>query len=242
MNEIRVLVAAAGRGTRSGLPYPKALFYLQGKPILVRILELLLPYDEHPSVVVSPGGEGAIQNCLVDAGRDAFLVVQPTPVGMGDAVLCFYASPAFASAEHILLVWGDIPFIQPETVAALVSVHLTNRNDFTFVTRMVECAYTMVSRSDSGHVSGVLESRESGVVVPGPGERDIGLFVFRKNIVMPMLREELAGKWGSGTGEHGFLYIIGHLAKRGFRVEALPIGTELEIVSLNSIKDVIDFM
>ena len=37
MADIRALVAAAGRGTRAGLPYPKTLFPIQGKPILIRI-------------------------------------------------------------------------------------------------------------------------------------------------------------------------------------------------------------
>ena len=59
---------------------------------------------------------------------------------------------------------------------------------------------------------------------------------------MPALREELPGKWGTTTGEHGFLYIIGHLAARGCRVEALPVATEMDLVSLNSMKDVHDFL
>jgi hypothetical protein len=53
-----------------------------------------------------------------------------------------------------------------------------------------------------------------------------------------MLREELAGKWGKSTGEHGFLYIIGHLVARGYKVAALPVATKLDLVSLNSMNDV----
>ena len=53
-----------------------------------------------------------------------------------------------------------------------------------------------------------------------------------------MLSEELPNKWGKSTDEHGFLYVIEHLVARGFCVEALPIALELEVVSLNSLKDV----
>ena len=145
---------------------------------------------------------------------------------------------AFKSAEHVLLVWGDIPFIQPETVAAVVKAHLAHDNDFTFATRHVDSAYTIVSRDAGGAVTGVVETRELGVAEPQAGEREIGLFLFRKNVVFDALREELAGKRGRTTGEHGFLYVIGHLAARGFRIEALPVATELDLVSLNSMKDV----
>lgn len=238
MAEICVLVAAAGRGTRAGLPYPKTLFPIQDKPILVRIVELLSPYDLHPTIIVSPDGQGPVRECLDAAGVEAHLVVQPEPRGMGDAVLRFEQSPAFANAEHVLLVWGDVPFIQAETVAAVVGAHIEHKNDFTFATRVVSSAYTVVSRDAADHVTGVVETREQGIAEPQAGERDIGLFIFRKTVVLDALREELLGKWGQSTHEHGFLYVIGHLVARGLRVVALPVATKLDLVSLNSLKDV----
>jgi len=237
MAKICALVAAAGRGTRAGLPYPKTLFPIQGKPILIRVAELLAPYDPHPTVIVSPEGQEPIQECLEGAGVAAHLVVQPAPRGMGDAVLRFDQSPVFASAEHVLLVWGDVPFIQPQTIASLVKVHVAQRNDFTFATRRVDSAYTVVSRDATEQVTGVVETREQGIAQPQAGERDIGLFIFRKCVVLDALREDLLGKWGKLTGEHGFLYVIGHLAGRGLRVVALPVATELDLISLNSLKD-----
>jgi len=238
MAELRAVVAAAGRGTRAGLPYPKTLFPVLGKPILIRIAELLEPYDPQPTVIVSPEGEAPVRECLAQHGKAAHLVVQREPRGMGEAVLHFAHSPAFADAEDVLLAWGDIPFIQPETVASLVHAHEDGGNDFTFVTRIAESAYTVVARDAAGSVVGVVESREEGVERPRAGERDIGLFVFRKTLVLDMLQQDLAGKWGKLTGEHGFLYIIGHLARLGCKVEALPIATALDLVSLNSLRDI----
>jgi bifunctional UDP-N-acetylglucosamine pyrophosphorylase/glucosamine-1-phosphate N-acetyltransferase len=242
MAEICALVAAAGRGSRAGLTYPKTLFKLQGKPILLRILDLLAPYDVNPTVIVSPEGVSPIRECLAADHYAAHLVVQPVPKGMGDAVLRFEQSPACAADQHILLIWGDIPFIQPKTVEAVIERHLEHGNDFTFATRTVDAAYTVVSRDMAGRVTGVIETREAGITEPQPGERDIGLFVFRKQIVFPALREELPRKWGNNTGEHGFLYIIAHLAARGYQIEALPLATEMDLVSLNSMSDVCDFL
>jgi bifunctional UDP-N-acetylglucosamine pyrophosphorylase / glucosamine-1-phosphate N-acetyltransferase len=242
MTEICALVAAAGRGSRAGLAYPKTLFKLHGKPILLRIIELLVPYDMSPTIIVSPDGEIPIRECLAAAQCDAHLVVQPVPNGMGDAVLRFEQSPAYDTAQHILLIWGDIPFIQPQTLASVVKAHLEHDNDFTFATRAVDAAYTVVSRDMAGRVTGVVETREAGITYPLSGERDIGLFMFRKQIVFPALREELPSKWGAKTGEHGFLYIIGHLANFGYKIEALPVATKMDLVSLNSMKDIRDFL
>lgn len=237
MGRLRALVAASGRGTRAGLPYPKTLFPIQGKPILVRIAELVAPFDNMPTITVSPEGAGPIRRCLSEHAIAAQIVIQDEPCGMGDAVLRFNQSSAFDDAEHVLLIWGDIPFIQPTTVAALVANHAAENNDFTFATRQTPLAYTVVSRDLTGRVTRVVETREEGIEQRA-GERDIGLFVFRKTLVLDILAEELPGKWGRCTGEHGFLYIISHLVARGLKVVALPIATELDLVSLNSMNDI----
>jgi len=239
--EIRALIAAAGRGSRAGLPYPKTLYPVQGKPILLRICETLRPYDRTPTIIVSPSGGSPIGECLSAEGVQAHLVLQPEPKGMGEAVLRFARSPAFDEAEHVLLIWGDVPFVQSSTITSMVEAHQAHGNDFTFVTRVCEQPYTLVLRGPDGGVTRVLESREEGVAPPAHGERDIGLFIFRREAVIKLLGEELPGKRGETTAEHGFLYVIGHLVDRGLKVEALPIAKDIEIVSLNRLQDLIGF-
>lgn len=233
------LIAAAGRGTRAGLPYPKTLFEVQGKPILLRVIDALAPHADELVVIASPEGREPIATCLAEAGIAARIAIQQTPRGMGDAVL---TGSAEVAAEHILLAWGDIPFFQPATVTAMVAAHRAHGNDFTLATALVDSAYTMVSRDEAGRVVGVVESREAGIAEPGSGERDIGLFMFRREPVLAKLREDLPGKFGNTTGEHGFLYAIGHLAAAGGRVEAVPAASKLDLVSLNSLKDIADYL
>ena len=229
-----VLIAAAGRGTRAGLPYPKTLFEVQGQPIVLRVAQALAPHAGDLVVVASPDGAGPVGECLSGAEFPARIAVQAEPLGMGHAVL---AGLAEIAAEHVLLAWGDIPFFQPETVAAMVAAHHAHGNDFTFATARVDSAYTIVSRDAAGQVLGVFESREAGIADPGPGEREIGLFIFRREPVWAMLQHDLPGRFGKHTGEHGFLYLIGHLAAAGFKVEALPVASELDLVSFNSLGD-----
>lgn len=233
---VRVVIAAAGAGRRAGLPYPKTLHPVRGTPILVRLLELLRPIDARPIVIVSPEGRTPIADMLAEHGLAADLVEQPAPTGMGDAILCVRGTSADA-AEHLLVVWGDIPLIQPETVDGLRAAHEAHGNDFTFVTRHVDAAYTFVARDADGRVAALTETREAGLE-PAPGERDIGLFMFRREPVLRMLERRLDGATGGRTGEHGFLYVVRHLAAAGLRVEAVPIGTELDLISLNRMADI----
>jgi bifunctional N-acetylglucosamine-1-phosphate-uridyltransferase/glucosamine-1-phosphate-acetyltransferase GlmU-like protein len=236
MAEIRALIAAAGTGSRAGLPYPKTLHPVLGRPILLRLVETLAPIDPHPTIVVSPSGRAPIADCLAEAGVAADLIVQDRPTGMGDAILRFGEAPAASGADHLLVVWGDIPLLEATTIRAVCEAHLAHSNDFTFATRHVESAYTIVERDPAGRVTALVETREAGIE-PGPGERDIGLFVLRIAPVLSILEERLPGAFGRSTGEHGFLYVIRHLAERGCRIEGLAVATERDLVSLNRLSD-----
>jgi bifunctional UDP-N-acetylglucosamine pyrophosphorylase/glucosamine-1-phosphate N-acetyltransferase len=234
--DLRALVAAAGAGTRAGLPYPKTLHPVDGVPILGRVLDLLRPYDPEPVVVVSPAGRAPVAAFLADSGRAAELVVQPSPSGMGDAVLRFDDAADADAAATVLLIWGDIPFVAPETVAETVAHHRATGAVITFPTRRVDDAYTRVERDAEGRVAALRETRETGLPV-GPGERDIGLFVFDRARVFALLREDRPERIGRASGEHGFLYVVAAAAERGWRVEAPPIARERDLLSLNRLSD-----
>ena len=86
MSKISVLIAAAGKGTRAGLPYPKTLHPVEGKPILLRIIESLESFDSCPTIIASPKGKFLIQDCLDKNNKKANIIIQNSPLGMGNAV------------------------------------------------------------------------------------------------------------------------------------------------------------
>jgi len=237
--KINVLIPAAGKGSRSGLNYPKTLFKVEGKEILLSILELVKDYDPNPTIIISPDGEKLIKNFLASKNKKANLVIQEKPTGMGNAILQYKKSSNYKMAKNILLIWGDIPFIRSITIAKLVKSHFQNKNDFTLITKEVQKAYTLIKRDIKDNIIDIIETREFGLK-PEPGEREIGLFLFKKEIIMDLLsKDKLSNKFGKETGEHGFLYVIKHLAILGKRIEGLKIANDKELKSLNSISDLI---
>ncbi|WP_198045804.1 NTP transferase domain-containing protein [Novosphingobium aquimarinum] len=235
MGETRVLIAAAGAGSRAGLPYPKTLHPVEGRPILGRILDLLAVLDPEPTIVASPAGRPLVAQFLEAEGRSAHLLTQPSPTGMGDAVLHFDQSPAAIGAGTVVLIWGDIPYLSRATLDATLAHHRTSGAVLTFPSRHVDRAYTVISRDADGRVTGLEETRVTGRALE-PGERDIGVFVFEAGPVLDALRTS-ASRHDPSSGEHGFLQVIARLAERGDRVDALPIATQRELISLNALSD-----
>ena len=235
-NKINVLIAAAGKGTRANLPYPKTLYKINGKEILARILDNLGDFDKNPTIIVSPNGEKNIRDFLNKNSRKANIVIQEYPKGMGDAVLSFEKSSFSSSCKNILLIWGDIPFIRKVTIQKLIRNHFENNNTFTFISSDTEKAYTRVLRNKRDDVIDIIETREENIPIK-KGERDIGVFIFSKDEVFNLLKLDLPRKYSLKSKEHGFLYVVNHLAKKGFKIEGMKIAKKEELISLNKISD-----
>ena len=234
--KVKVLIVAAGKGSRANLPYPKTLFKINGEEILLKILNTTKDLDDFPTIIVSPKGKKDIKDFLVNYSKKAFLAIQKDAKGMGDAVMQFKKSPAFEISDDILLIWGDIPYIKKKTIQEMVEVHFKSNNTFTFVTAETEKAYTKVIRDEKNNILDVIETREESIPIK-KGERDIGLFIFKKNEIFNLLKMELPKKYSLKTKEHGFLYLIRHLVEKGFKVEGLKIAEKQELISLNKITD-----
>ena len=85
----------------------------------------------------------------------------------------------------------------------------------------------------------MLLKRESKDIKIEKEEREISDFLCltMKSLSSALEEEELDGKFGSSSSEHGFLYIVNHLFKRGHLIEALNIASADEAVSLNKLSD-----
>lgn len=232
--DVKVLIPAAGRGSRSGLEYPKCLYRLAGVPILARICKIFSVYDAHPVIIINSRQQPLFIEAMAEFGIDPVYVFQDDPKGMGDAIL--KADDHFAPDTHILLTWSDIPFISPQTIRNLVNCHDVCRNDFSMVTSVGENCYTIVKR-DNGRVTAVKETRALGIPPLAYGEREMGLFVFKKDPVFSLLAKDAGEAYENGKKEHGFLYVIEKMVGLKLRVEGYPIARQSDLLSFNSPAD-----
>jgi bifunctional N-acetylglucosamine-1-phosphate-uridyltransferase/glucosamine-1-phosphate-acetyltransferase GlmU-like protein len=234
MSNYRVLIPAGGRSSRSGLSYPKSLYRLGGVPILIKICRTLAAYDTHPVIVINPAQEPLFTEVLHEFGQTAQLVFQHQPLGMGNAIL--QADAVIDPAAHVILVWSDIPLLGLPTVQNMLHCHTVFNNDFTLVTALTNYCYTIVKRED-GHLRQVAETRALGIEPLTDGERDIGLFVFKKQLVFDQLANNIPPEMANGTKEHGFLYIIETLVQAGYRAEGYPLAQPNDLLSFNTPDD-----
>ncbi len=237
MQKISLLIAAGGKGSRSGLSYPKTLFEIDGKTILDRTISTCSPYIDYISVVASPSGATVLASHLKSRSIEAEILIQSRAIGMADAVFQFRDSASYGLVDHVVIAWGDVPFIEATTVAELIRIHLKEDNYVSVASVVTEAPYTFVERDDNGKFIGLIESREYPELSKRTdGERDIGLFVMKIDC-LEVGFELLPFCVAPVTGEYSFLQLLGKLQQHGFRVEAYPIASKREALSFNQPSD-----
>ncbi|MGG7644024.1 bifunctional UDP-N-acetylglucosamine diphosphorylase/glucosamine-1-phosphate N-acetyltransferase GlmU [Rhodovulum sp. YNF3179] len=113
-----LIILAAGQGTRMLSDTPKVLHRLAGAPLLVHAMEAGRALEAARTVVVAGHGGAAVADAARAHDPEAITVTQEEQLGTGHAVA--QAMPALSGfAGDAVVLFGDTPFIRPETLAAM---------------------------------------------------------------------------------------------------------------------------
>lgn len=120
MTDISAIILAAGQGNRMNSERPKVLHEIGNAPLLVHAMALAAVLSPVRTVVVTGVGGDAVDAAALRHDEDAVCVRQTEQLGTGHAVLCAHDALAGGKGDAVVL-YGDTPFIQPETLEAMQS-------------------------------------------------------------------------------------------------------------------------
>lgn len=112
---IALIILAAGKGTRMNSDLPKVLHPIAGAPLLVHAMKSAAQLEPEKTVIVVGHGGESVGAAALAYDEDATIVTQTEQLGTGHAVAS--AKSALAGfAGDALVLYGDTPFISPETL------------------------------------------------------------------------------------------------------------------------------
>ena len=114
-----LIVLAAGKGTRMKSDMPKVLHPIAGAPMLVHALRAGATLEPARIAVVTGHGADAVEAAALEYDPEIIAARQDQQLGTAHAVGCARS----ALAEHegdALVLYGDTPFIQPETLERMI--------------------------------------------------------------------------------------------------------------------------
>jgi len=115
-----LIILGAGMGTRMKSDLPKVLHQIAGAPMLVHAMKAGASLEPEKTVVVAGHGAAQVEAAARDWDPDVQTVLQNEQLGTAHAVA--QAKDGLAGfAGDALVLYGDTPFIQPETLAAMAA-------------------------------------------------------------------------------------------------------------------------
>ena len=114
-----VILLAAGQGSRMNSDLPKVLHRLASAPLIAHALASARAVKPERIVVVTGTGADQVDSALRALDPELRIVRQTEQRGTGHAVA--QAAPELAGFEgDVIILYGDTPFIQPETLSAML--------------------------------------------------------------------------------------------------------------------------
>ncbi len=233
---------AAGKGTRLKSKRPKVLHTIGGRPLLGHVIAAASRIVRPEDIFVIVGHQAKqVEAAVTETG--VRFVLQPEQLGTGHAIQC--AEPSFADYTDLIVLSGDVPLIQPETIQALQSFHATQSAAQPVAMTILTArpanphGYGRIVRAEgqgSVDVQAIVEQKDLAPGQDSIGEINSGIYAFR---VAPLVRY-LSQISAANTQKELYLTdMAGILRAAGERVVALEAPDAGEILGANTIAELV---
>jgi bifunctional UDP-N-acetylglucosamine pyrophosphorylase / glucosamine-1-phosphate N-acetyltransferase len=234
---LAAVVLAAGEGTRMRSSTPKVLHPLCGRPMLLHVVDALVALPlERVVIVVGHGAERVTKTLQEQIATEMPIefVEQRVQRGTGDATsVALTAFPDELDSDgDIIVVPGDAPLLQPETLAALAREHRDTDAAATFLSAYVDdtTGYGRVVRDANGRVECIVEQTDATDEQLEIEEVWTSISCFRRGLLAPALRR-LSPE--NAQGEYYLTDVVAVLRQTGHTVNAMPADDPAEAAGVN---------
>lgn len=233
----RVVILAAGKGSRMGADVPKPLVEIAGRPMIEHLIESIheSEIDERPIVVVAP--DTLEQFGEVCRDQRCEFAIQEEQLGTGHAVMS--ARENANGAENILILYGDHPFLSADLLQSLVELHESQGAVLSMITTKVKNFkkeyeifknWSRIIRDNVGRMVKLVEARDATEEELESKEVNPGLYLINAEWLWEHL-PEIKNK--NASGEYYLTDLIGMAIEEGEDVVTAP-ANPFEVIGINS--------
>ncbi len=211
---LAVVVLAAGQGTRMKSSTAKVLHPVSGIPMIGHVLATAEALDPEHLLVVVRHERDQVVAAVTDFSPDAICVDQDETPGTGRALEVALAALPQKFDGVVVVVSGDVPLLDSDTLRAVIAHHRELQADATVVTTVVAdpTGYGRVIRAPNGAVTAIVEHGDANQEQAAIHEVNGGSYVFSLASVTEALR---AVGTANNQGEKYLTDVVGILADSG---------------------------
>ena len=225
---INVVILAAGQGKRMRSSLPKVLQPLAGTPMLGHVLASVKKLESVSRTVVVVGcGAETVKSAFAQEEGLRFVLQEPQ-MGTGHALQC--ALPELdPEAEYTLVLLGDVPLVQPETIERLLTAAGDGMAILTTVLRN-PTGYGRILRQ-KGRIVAIVEQKDATEGQKQIREVNTGIMLLPTARLQGWLSEL---KTSNAQGEYYLTDVIGLAVRDGVRINSARPRRSFEVEGVNS--------
>lgn len=226
--DIITIVMAAGKGTRMKSNKSKLVHKIYGKELVTRVVDLAEEVGSNKIVAVVGHLREQVQAVLGDRVEYAY---QDELLGTGHAVM---QATSFLEGKKgkVVILYGDVPIIRPETVKNLIEKSIKNREYATLLTAIYEnpTGYGRIIRDEGGNIKGIVEEKDASETQREIKEINSGIYCFDIQELLLALKEI---KPNNAQGEYYLTDVIKIMNEKGLKTGAVIVEDNTEILGVN---------
>lgn len=225
---VTTIVLAAGEGKRMYSKLPKVLHKVCGKSMLEHVMDCAREAaGSEPVVVIGHGGDKVRETLPFIS-----YVVQEQQLGTGHAVM---QAESYISDGDVLVLCGDTPLLQAETIKKMIETHREAGNSATILTAILEnpFGYGRIVRNKNHQsiVEAIVEEKDASPEQRKITEINSGILIFDGKELASALKE--LGN-DNAQGEYYLTDVIEIFRKRGHLIGGFIAEDEREILGVNN--------
>jgi UDP-N-acetylglucosamine diphosphorylase/glucosamine-1-phosphate N-acetyltransferase len=177
MDDLKVVILAAGQGTRMKSDVPKVLHRVLDKTMVGYVIEASKEAGSDDICVIVGHQSAMVKNTIKDLYDDIKFAVQKEQLGTGHAVM---QAGDFIKDGNILVLCGDTPLITADTIKKLCDVHEKNNNSVTVVSMVVDnpTGYGRIIRENDAFAK-IVEQKDANENELAVKEVNSGVYIFK---------------------------------------------------------------
>lgn len=228
MNNIKVVIMAAGQGTRMKSKVPKVLHKVLDKTMIDYIIDASIDSGIEDICVVVGNKSAMVKAMLGDRVKYA---VQKEQLGTGHAVM--QAEEFINSCENVIVLNGDLPLIKSDTIKNLAEIHIKENNSATLITVDAENpeGYGRIVRDKNMLFDKIIEQKDVTEEENKIKEINAGAYIFNSKDVIEALKEI---KTNNEQKEYYLTDVLEILKNKNKKVGIMKSPDEVEFMGVNS--------
>ena len=226
MQELDIVILAAGKGTRMQSQTPKVLHTLAGKPMVQHVMDTASGLQPDRTHVVIGHGAEQLREALAD--KAVQFAVQAEQKGTGHAVA--QALDQLGSGK-VLILYGDVPLLQRDSLKTLLAQVDEQHIGLLTVTLDDPMGYGRIVRNDAGEAVAIVEQKDASSDQLAICECNTGIMAMTSAQLkrwLPQLSAENA------QGEYYLTDVIAMAADEGIQVCTAQPATAVEVEGVNN--------